>query len=128
MTTFVLLLWCLRFLLFGMLSDPWLMLPLEFFGGWCVALAFPIMNAVAAGAAPEGTQATAVTIAMAAYDGIGTSVGGVVAGMLFDRAGSSAMFHLFGMLALAASAVNVAWHRVLRTNVREIKPKSMKID
>ncbi len=72
-TTFVMLLWCVRFLCFSALTNPWLVLPVEFFSGWCVALTFPVINTIADEAVPPGTQTTTIAIAMAAYDGIGES-------------------------------------------------------
>ncbi len=56
-TTFVLFLWCARLLLSTVLADPWMVLPLEFVGGWSTALTFSAINAFAAATAANGLQA-----------------------------------------------------------------------
>ena len=67
----VILLCSLRYGFYSQMTTAWQTVAIEFFGGWCIGLFFAAMTTHASNIAPEGSGTKMVTLAFAAYMGVG---------------------------------------------------------
>ncbi|XP_049545375.1 major facilitator superfamily domain-containing protein 6 isoform X1 [Anopheles darlingi] len=96
-----------RFLLYSYLVDPWWVIPIEFMNGITFGLFYATMASYASIVAPPGTEATMQGLVGAVFEGVGVSLGSLLAGHLFEHIGGSATFRSFGWAALALFVVHV---------------------
>lgn len=97
-----------RFLLYSLLVDPWWVIPIEFMNGITFGLFYATMASYASIVAPPGTEATMQGLVGAVFEGVGVSLGSLLAGNLFFKVGGSATFRYFGTGALILFVVHVA--------------------
>ncbi|XP_055619237.1 major facilitator superfamily domain-containing protein 6-A isoform X2 [Toxorhynchites rutilus septentrionalis] len=96
-----------RFLLYSLLVDPWWVIPIELLNGVTFGLFYATMASYASIAAPPGTEATMQGLVGAVFEGVGVSLGSLLAGNLFARVGGSSTFRLFGIAALVLFVAHV---------------------
>ncbi|XP_062699684.1 major facilitator superfamily domain-containing protein 6, partial [Aedes albopictus] len=96
-----------RFLLYSLLVDPWWVIPIEFMNGITFGLFYATMASYASIVAPPGTEATMQGLVGAVFEGVGVSLGSLLAGNLFFKVGGSATFRWFGIGALVLFFVHV---------------------
>uniref|UniRef100_A0A182PSF4 Major facilitator superfamily associated domain-containing protein n=1 Tax=Anopheles epiroticus TaxID=199890 RepID=A0A182PSF4_9DIPT len=96
-----------RFLLYSLLTDPWWVIPIEFMNGITFGLFYATMASYASIVAPPGTEATMQGLVGAVFEGVGVSLGSLLAGNLFHRIGGSATFRAFGTAALILFVLHV---------------------
>uniref|UniRef100_A0A8W7K8L3 Major facilitator superfamily associated domain-containing protein n=1 Tax=Anopheles albimanus TaxID=7167 RepID=A0A8W7K8L3_ANOAL len=96
-----------RFLLYSYLVDPWWVIPIEFMNGITFGLFYATMASYASIVAPPGTEATMQGLVGAVFEGVGVSLGSLLAGHLFEHIGGSATFRSFGLAALVLFIVHV---------------------
>uniref|UniRef100_A0A1I8PHP6 Major facilitator superfamily associated domain-containing protein n=1 Tax=Stomoxys calcitrans TaxID=35570 RepID=A0A1I8PHP6_STOCA len=96
-----------RFILYSMLQDPWYVLPIELLNGITFGLFYATMASYASIVAPPGTESTMQGLVGAIFEGIGVSVGSLIAGYLFDAIGGGHTFEIFGVAAFVAFIVHV---------------------
>uniref|UniRef100_A0A182YLB2 Major facilitator superfamily associated domain-containing protein n=1 Tax=Anopheles stephensi TaxID=30069 RepID=A0A182YLB2_ANOST len=96
-----------RFLLYSLLTDPWWVIPIEFMNGITFGLFYATMASYASIVAPPGTEATMQGLVGAVFEGVGVSLGSLLAGNLFHRIGGSSTFRAFGVAALVLFALHV---------------------
>lgn len=97
-----------RFLLYSLLVDPWWVIPIEFMNGITFGLFYATMASYASIVAPPGTEATMQGLVGAVFEGVGVSLGSLLAGNLFFKVGGSKTFRYFGTGALILFVVHVA--------------------
>ncbi|XP_058461144.1 major facilitator superfamily domain-containing protein 6-A [Malaya genurostris] len=98
----------IRFLLYSSLVDPWWVIPIEFMNGITFGLFYATMASYASIVAPSGTEATMQGLVGAIFEGVGVSLGSLLAGNLFQKVGGSQTFRLFGIAALVLCVLHVA--------------------
>uniref|UniRef100_A0A182MVN7 Major facilitator superfamily associated domain-containing protein n=1 Tax=Anopheles culicifacies TaxID=139723 RepID=A0A182MVN7_9DIPT len=96
-----------RFLLYSLLTDPWYVIPIEFMNGITFGLFYATMASYASIVAPPGTEATMQGLVGAVFEGVGVSLGSLLAGNLFHRIGGSSTFRAFGIAALVLFVLHV---------------------
>lgn len=102
-----------RFLLYSLLVNPWWVIPIEFMNGVTFGLFYATMASYASIVAPPGTEATMQGLVGAVFEGVGVSLGSLIAGHLFQQVGGSKTFRLFGIAALVLFVVHVLIHFVM---------------
>ncbi|XP_065076312.1 major facilitator superfamily domain-containing protein 6 [Ochlerotatus camptorhynchus] len=96
-----------RFVLYSLLVDPWWVIPIEFMNGITFGLFYATMASYASIVAPPGTEATMQGLVGAVFEGVGVSLGSLLAGNLFFKVGGSKTFRWFGVGALILFVVHV---------------------
>ncbi|XP_049819916.1 major facilitator superfamily domain-containing protein 6-A isoform X2 [Aethina tumida] len=94
-----------RFILYSFIENPWWLLPIEVSNGLTFGLAYACMASYASIVAPAGTEATMQGMVGAIFEGVGVSLGSLMAGNLFDKYGRNT-FRFFGIGALIACLVH----------------------
>uniref|UniRef100_A0A0A1XKW3 Major facilitator superfamily domain-containing protein 6 n=1 Tax=Zeugodacus cucurbitae TaxID=28588 RepID=A0A0A1XKW3_ZEUCU len=96
-----------RFILYSVLVDPWWVLPIEMLNGVTFGIFYSTMASYASIVAPRGTEATMQGLVGAIFEGVGVSMGSLIAGNLFDAVSGSGTFLIFGIFAFIAFIVHV---------------------
>lgn len=104
--TFILLAMGLRFILYSLLSDPWWILPIEFFNGITFGLFYACMASYASIIAPPGTETTMQGLVGAVFEGIGASIGSFVGGYMFEEYSGKITYRIFGIVSLVLCLVH----------------------
>ncbi|XP_077301866.1 sugar baby transporter [Arctopsyche grandis] len=105
--TLILLGFGLRFILYSILTNPWWALPIELFQGLTFGMLFATMNSYASLISPPGIEATVMGLVGAIFEGVGTSLGSFVGGILYGQIGGPATFRIFGCMALVGCLINI---------------------
>lgn len=88
----------LRFVLYGLIKNPWFVLPIEFFHGvsttlvWSIAVSFIGLN--------SGVATTLQGILSGVHWGLGLGGGAILGGLLVNVIGSQNTFIVFGVIPL----------------------------
>lgn len=97
-----------RNLAMGVVSDPWLVLPISLLHGPSFAVLWAAGVADADAAAPRGLGATAQALFSGMMFGLGSALGGFLGGPAYETIGFAALYSLLGWLALGMLVVFVA--------------------
>ncbi|GBM03846.1 hypothetical protein AVEN_231316-1 [Araneus ventricosus] len=92
-----LLAYCVRFLWYSQLQNPWLVLPIEWTHGITYGLFYASLATYAKMKAKPGTEATMQSVIAATYDGLGAGIGNIIAGVGFDYIGAEQTFLCVGI-------------------------------
>ncbi|KAF2352369.1 Major facilitator superfamily associated domain, partial [Trinorchestia longiramus] len=95
----------LRFLLYSVVQNPWLFLPIEVLQGLTFGLFYSTMTSYASVVTLPGTEATMQALVGAAYEGLGVAIGGSVGGVIFFQYSGQRMFFMFGAFNIAFAVV-----------------------
>ncbi|EAA09500.5 AGAP005188-PA [Anopheles gambiae str. PEST] len=117
-----------RFLLYSLLTDPWWVIPIEFMNGITFGLFYATMASYASIVAPPGTEATMQGLVGAVFEGVGVSLGSLLAGNLFHRIGGSATFRAFGTAALILFVLHVVVQKLTDRFSSQGKQKQQKMN
>ncbi|XP_034255431.1 major facilitator superfamily domain-containing protein 6 isoform X2 [Thrips palmi] len=98
--TLVLLSFGIRFILYSVLSNPWLCLPIELLQGVTFGLFYSTMASYASILSAPGTEATVQGLVGAVFEGIGVSLGSFIGGAVFYAYSGAVMFGIFGGLSV----------------------------
>ncbi|XP_026480121.1 uncharacterized protein LOC113386558 [Ctenocephalides felis] len=99
--------YALRMGLISFVSNPWWVLPIEFFmQGPTYALCYTTIVAYASAVAPEGASATVQGIVAGMDDGFGFSIGSLIGGFLMKSIGGALSFKVFSIMALCCCIVH----------------------
>lgn len=96
----------IRFILYSVLYNPWLVLPVELMNGVTFGLFYATMASYASIVAPPGTEATVQGLVGAVFEGMGISLGSLIGGVLYDKLGGALTFRVFGVASLFACAIH----------------------
>ncbi|XP_012155601.1 major facilitator superfamily domain-containing protein 6-like protein A isoform X2 [Ceratitis capitata] len=96
-----------RFILYSQLVNPWFVLPIEMLNGVTFGIFYSTMASYASIVAPPGTEATMQGLVGAIFEGVGVSMGSLIAGYLFAAISGSGTFLLFGIFAFIVFIVHV---------------------
>ncbi|KAG0727341.1 Major facilitator superfamily domain-containing protein 6 [Chionoecetes opilio] len=102
-----------RLILYSLVTNPWLFLPIELLHGISFGVAYPSFTCYASSIAPKGAAATTQAIFGATFFG-STGVGGFVGGRLFKAVGGRKTFLWAGLATGGYSILFVVVHGVLQ--------------
>lgn len=103
--TIVILTFGLRFVLYSVVQNPWLFLPIEVLQGLTFGLFYSTMTSYASAVALPGTEATVQALVGAAFEGLGVAIGGSLGGALFFQYGGKTLFLIFGAFNLCFAVI-----------------------
>ncbi|GFY72444.1 major facilitator superfamily domain-containing protein 6 [Trichonephila inaurata madagascariensis] len=99
--------YCGRFLWYSQIRNPWLVLPIEWTHGISFGVFYNSMASFAKENAPLGSEATTQSVVFSTYEGLGSGIGDVVAGVGFDYIGSQQTFFYAGIFFGSCAAINL---------------------
>nr|NP_648493.3 sugar baby, isoform C [Drosophila melanogaster]AAF50028.2 sugar baby, isoform C [Drosophila melanogaster] len=105
-----------RFILYSMLQNPWYILPIELMNGVTFGLFYATMASYASIVAPPGTDATMQSLVGAIFEGVGVSMGSLIAGQLFESVTARTTFEIFGIGAFIVFVIHVCIQLYLQRN------------
>ena len=100
----------LRLLYYSLIVTPWQILPAELLQGVTFGFFFPCLVSVSAEIAPPGAQTTMTSLAWLTSDLAG-SLGGWVSASLYQLAGGSTTYWLYGWISLLGAALTLLIQR-----------------
>lgn len=93
----------LRALAMSFLAAPWQVLPVQLLHGLTFSITWAAGVTYAREIAPPGMGATAQSLFSGAFFGLGGSVGALIGGVLYQEAGSAALFRWMALVVFAAA-------------------------
>jgi PPP family 3-phenylpropionic acid transporter len=108
MIAFALAVTAVRMFALGLMSAPWLVLPISLLHGPGFAVIWTAGVAEADAAAPRGLGATAQGLFSGMIFGLGSALGGFVGGPAYEALGFSRLFLIIGWITLATFVFFVA--------------------
>ncbi|KAL1517425.1 hypothetical protein ABEB36_001190 [Hypothenemus hampei] len=89
-----------RFILYSVIENPWYFIPIECSNGLTFGLFYACMASYASIVAPVGTEATMQGLVGAVFEGVGVSLGSLLAGITLSKVSGSLMYRYFGLAVL----------------------------
>ncbi|KAF8767068.1 Major facilitator superfamily like protein [Argiope bruennichi] len=102
-----LLTYIIRFLYYSQLYRPWWVLPLEFCHGITFGLYYTVIASYGKLSSKPGTEATTQSILFSTHEGLGASIGCVLAGIGFDHLGGHETFFIAGIFFVFGFAISL---------------------
>ncbi|GBM30136.1 Major facilitator superfamily domain-containing protein 6 [Araneus ventricosus] len=112
--TLSLMSYCIRFLWYSHLSNPWLVLPAEGLHGFTYGIFYTSVASYAKLNAKPGTEATTQAVLFTAHEGLGAGIGCVVAGLGFDSLGGHNTFFFLSVFAGCGMILSIILHLCIR--------------
>jgi len=103
-----------RFLVLSVLSNPWMVLPLQVIQGVTVATVWASASSYISLTAPEQLKSKAQFLLLVIYNGFGKAFGTIFGGLIISSTGSRAVFLLYAILCLLVLGLNYAVNRVFK--------------
>ncbi|CAG7822843.1 unnamed protein product, partial [Allacma fusca] len=97
----------LRFLLYSVVTNPWLILPVELLQGVTYGIFYATMASYAFIVSPPGTGATVQSFVAAAFEGVGVGIGSFLAGACFKVFTGRIAFRVFGIASAVACLLHI---------------------
>ncbi|GIY45245.1 major facilitator superfamily domain-containing protein 6 [Caerostris darwini] len=119
-TTLSLLSYCVRFFWYSVIKDPWLVLPIEWVHGITYGVFYTSVASYAKKSARPGTEATTQAVVFATYDGLGSGIGNIVAGLGFDYLGAQWTF-FYSSIFFGCCAIISTCYTFLQRNKKKIE-------
>ncbi|XP_076344916.1 major facilitator superfamily domain-containing protein 6-like isoform X2 [Tachypleus tridentatus] len=117
---------CIRFILYSFIKNPWHVLPLELLQGPGFGSFYTAMTLYAKTSAPPGAEATMQGILGGCFEGLGLAVGSLLGGIGFDHLGGGLTFQIAGLIALVACILHCIFHFILdRIEAKKVAQKSI---
>ncbi|KAJ1524888.1 hypothetical protein ONE63_009752 [Megalurothrips usitatus] len=98
----------IRFILYSILSNPWLCLPIELLQGVTFGLFYSTMASYASILSVPGTEATVQGLVGAVFEGVGVALGSFIGGAVYYAYSGAAMFGIFGGFSVVCALLHVA--------------------
>ncbi|GFQ94547.1 major facilitator superfamily domain-containing protein 6-B [Trichonephila clavata] len=93
----------LRYGLYYILENPWLVLPIEVLQGLTFAVFYTAMTGYASNNAPPGTATTLMGILGGLFEGLGVATGSLLGGFGFDKIGGRKTFLIAACISLVCA-------------------------
>ncbi|XP_023211758.1 major facilitator superfamily domain-containing protein 6-like [Centruroides sculpturatus] len=103
----------IRYLLYSVINDPWLVLPVELLQGPTFGIFYAAMTSYANMMAPAGTEATMQGILGGIFEGLGIAAGSLLGGLNIDYNGSHDTFRKAGLIAILCCLLHVVINVIL---------------
>ncbi|GFU71475.1 major facilitator superfamily domain-containing protein 6 [Trichonephila clavipes] len=107
--TLSLLAYCIRFFWYSQLENPWYVLPIEWTHGITYGVFYTSIATYAKMSAKPGTETTTQAVIFATYDGLGSGIGNIVAGLGFDYLGPQMTFFYTGVFFGCCSLISMCF-------------------
>ncbi|GFU06644.1 major facilitator superfamily domain-containing protein 6 [Nephila pilipes] len=107
--TLSLLAYCIRFFWYSQLDNPWYVLPIEWTHGITYGVFYTSIATYAKMSAKPGTETTTQAVIFATYDGLGSGIGNIVAGLGFDYIGPQKTFFYSGIFFGCCSVISICF-------------------
>ncbi|KAK3921168.1 Major facilitator superfamily domain-containing protein 6 [Frankliniella fusca] len=125
--TLVLLSFGVRFILYSVLTNPWMCLPIELLQGVTFGLFYSTMASYASILSVPGTEATVQGLVGAIFEGVGVSLGSFIGGAVFYAYSGAVMFGIFGGLSVVLAILHaVVQHYLSKTPTSPSRDKGFK--
>lgn len=108
--TMILIVMGIRLIAYSLLTNPWWTLPIELLQGLTLGVYWSTMASYAYLIAPPGAATTLQGIFGAVFEGIGTSIGSLLGGYIFQNYSGAAMFRFFGIFSLLVGIIYSSIH------------------
>ncbi|GBM30138.1 Major facilitator superfamily domain-containing protein 6 [Araneus ventricosus] len=112
--TLALMSYCIRFLWYSHLSNPWLVLPAEGLHGFTYGIFYTSVASYAKLSAKPGTEATTQAVLFTAHEGLGAGIGCIVAGLGFDNFGGHNTFFFLSVFSGCGMILSIILHLCIR--------------
>lgn len=103
--TMILIAMGLRLLAYSFLTNPWYVLPVELLNGVTLGVYWSTSASYAYLVAPPGTASTLQGVFGAVFEGIGTSIGSLLGGYIFQNYDGVVLFRSFAIFSLTAGVL-----------------------
>lgn len=103
----------IRYLLYSVIYDPWLVLPVELLQGPTYGIFYTTMTSYAKLIAPVGTEATIQGILGGLFEGLGIAVGSLLSGLNVDYNGTHDTFQKAGLIAIVCCLLHLIVNIIL---------------
>ncbi|XP_018325099.1 major facilitator superfamily domain-containing protein 6-A-like [Agrilus planipennis] len=104
----------IRFMLYSIIKNPWLFLPVEMLNGITFGLFYSTLASYASLVAPPGAETTCQGIAGAVFEGVGVSLGSLMGGYLIEIYGGSMTFRILSIAAFVFSVLHALVQFILQ--------------
>lgn len=108
----VLLTFGIRFFLYSIISNPWLILPVKMCNGITFGLFCANMVVYAGDISPPGMMATIQGLVGAIFECCGVAVGSGIGGVVYYKMGGAKMFQIFSGVAMVTCLVYLCLHHL----------------
>ncbi|CAK1588571.1 unnamed protein product [Parnassius mnemosyne] len=117
----VLLAFGVRYILYSYLTNAWWVLPIEMLQGLTLGMFYPTMASYANAVSPPGTETTVQGLVGAVFEGVGTSLGSFIGGLLYETYGGPNTFRWFGIGSLICCLLHILVQYLIKDKVRHIE-------
>ncbi|GFU52933.1 major facilitator superfamily domain-containing protein 6 [Nephila pilipes] len=124
-TTLALVANCARFVWYSQVRSPWMVLPVEWLHGISYGVFYTSMASFAKMSSTPGTETTTQSVIFSTYEGIGSGIGNIIAGIGFDYIGSRKTFLYAGIFFGGSAVINMCFTFVISNKFCK-NPKSQK--
>ncbi|KHN77568.1 Major facilitator superfamily domain-containing protein 6 [Toxocara canis] len=103
-----------RFLIISLLTNPWMVLPLQAVQGVTLATCWASASSYISLIAPPQLKSSAQTLCMLLFHGIGKGFGSIVGGFIIASVGTRMTLQIYSVIALIVLALNLGFNRLFK--------------
>ncbi|VDN06127.1 unnamed protein product [Thelazia callipaeda] len=104
----------IRFFIISLLTNPWMVLPLQALQGLTLAATWASASSYISLIAPPQLKTRAQTFLMLLYHGIGKGLGSIVGGFIIKSAGTRLTFQIYSAIVILILAIHYGMNRVFK--------------
>ncbi|VDK80702.1 unnamed protein product [Litomosoides sigmodontis] len=104
----------IRFFVISLLTNPWMVLPLQALQGLTLATAWASASSYISLIAPSQLKRTAQTLLMLLYHGIGKGFGSIIGGCIIKSAGTRLTFQIYSVIAILILGIHYGMNRLFK--------------
>ncbi|VDK60983.1 unnamed protein product [Anisakis simplex] len=105
-----------RFLFISLLTNPWMVLPLQALQGITLATCWASASSYISLISPPQLKSTAQTLCMLLFHGIGKGFGSIVGGFIIASVGTRMTFQIYSAIAFIVLVLNVGFNRLFKSD------------
>ncbi|EJD75580.1 major facilitator superfamily transporter domain-containing protein 6 [Loa loa] len=104
----------IRFFIISLLTNPWMVLPLQALQGLTLATTWASASSYISLIAPSQLKRTAQTLLMLLYHGIGKGFGSIIGGCIIKSAGTRLTFQIYSIIAVIILSIHYGMNRLFK--------------
>ncbi|VDM19191.1 unnamed protein product [Wuchereria bancrofti] len=104
----------IRFFVISLLTNPWMVLPLQILQGLTLATTWASASSYISLIAPSQLKRTAQTVLMLLYHGIGKGFGSIIGGCIIKSLGTRLTFQIYSIIAILVLSIHYGMNRLLK--------------
>ncbi|VDK78125.1 unnamed protein product [Onchocerca ochengi] len=104
----------IRFFIISLLTNPWMVLPLQALQGLTLATTWASASSYISLIAPSQLKQTAQTFLMLLYHGIGKGFGSIIGGCIIKSAGTRLTFQIYSIIAILVLGIHYGMNRLFK--------------